>query len=66
MKNILMLLLPILENVFPRIRRRRVHLEVAKVHFDWIKDSLTTDEQKQRMGLLIAELRAALSWPPRE
>jgi hypothetical protein len=39
---------------------------VAKVHFDWIKDSLTTDEQKQRMGLLIAELRAALSWPPRE
>jgi hypothetical protein len=58
------LILAILERLWPPLRTRRLHLEVAYAHYQALETLLTTEDQKQRLKLLFAELNAAVAWPP--
>jgi len=58
------LILAILERLWPRLKARRLHLEAAYVHYQALEALLTTEDQKQRLKLLFADLGAAVAWPP--
>lgn len=55
----------LIEALFPWVRRRRQHLGAAYAHYQALETLLTTEDQKQRLKLLFAELNAAVAWPPK-
>ena len=59
------LILAILERLWPPLKARRQHLGAAYAHYQALETLLTTEDQKQRLKLLFAELNAAVAWPPK-